>query len=322
MRPQAVPAPEHGEEVRGERRAEDRIGLVDRDHTRCVQRLQDLPLDVARAVLRVREARRPTRSSTMSGSSSCSAMEDANRRKKRSASAFDLFVDQLEVEQRDPLAEIEAGFDRPHQQRALAHLARALDRQRLARLADDRERGGVGGPRQIPRDRRRRASLRGRAAAPHTAAAGSRSRSPPAGPARSRRSASCRRSRRAVPAAVAACPAVHSRRRTGWCRDRRSADTATAPSKSTRTGRMCGSEVVAAWCRASSISPRTISLRLDSAVRKTTRKSDCANLRLDLPRPRLADGQPLIDEDRVAGSGQAGDHSAPESGPARRSACS
>ena len=62
-----------------------------------------------------------------------------------------LFVDQLEVEQRDLLAEIEPGFDRPHQQRALAHLTRALDRQRLPELADDGERRGIGGSRQIPR---------------------------------------------------------------------------------------------------------------------------------------------------------------------------
>ena len=31
------------------------------------------------------------------------------------------------------------------------------------------------------------------------------------------------------------------------------------------------------------------------------------DLRLDLPRPRLADSQPLIDEDRVSGPGQPGD---------------
>ena len=55
MRAQAVPAPKHGEEIRGERRPEDRVGLVDGDHAWRTEWLQDLPLHVARAVLRVRE---------------------------------------------------------------------------------------------------------------------------------------------------------------------------------------------------------------------------------------------------------------------------
>src|SRR6186997_2297779 len=43
---QAVPAPQHGEEIVGEIRAEDRVRLVDRQYARRAQRLQDLAFDV------------------------------------------------------------------------------------------------------------------------------------------------------------------------------------------------------------------------------------------------------------------------------------
>ena len=56
-----------------------------------------------------------------------------------------------------------------------------------------------------------------------------------------------------------------------------------------------------------SISPRTISLRLDSAVRKTIRNSACRTSVSISPGPGLAPLQPAIDEDRIARCFEAGD---------------
>ena len=62
-----------------------------------------------------------------------------------------VLVDELEVQQGHALPAFHALLDGAHQERALAHLARALDRQRLARLADVRQRRRVGRARQVPR---------------------------------------------------------------------------------------------------------------------------------------------------------------------------
>ena len=74
-----------------------------------------------------------------------------NRRKKRSASALLSSPTSWKSSSATLLAGVHAGLHRAHQQRALAHLPRSLDRERLARLAYVIERHGVGLPRQIPR---------------------------------------------------------------------------------------------------------------------------------------------------------------------------
>ena len=148
-----------------------------------------------------------------------------------------LLVHQLKIDQGDPLADVERRLDRSHQERALAHLPRTLDRQRLSGLTHDGQRGRVGGPRQIPgivdveRPARhgQRRGVRRRQAGVATRVGGA------VGVAGRRRATS---SRRAVPPAAAACRPVASRRRTGCCPDRRIKGYGSGPSNLTRTGRM------------------------------------------------------------------------------------
>src|SRR5262245_13861206 len=110
MRAQSVPASQHREEVFGKRRAEDRVGLVDRDHAGAVEGLQDVPLDIARAILRVRVAGVPFLPDRVW------QLELLGNRRGKAAEeqrgiSFRGLIDQLKVEQRDTLALIESRFD-------------------------------------------------------------------------------------------------------------------------------------------------------------------------------------------------------------------
>ena len=104
--PQAVPAAQHGEEIVGEIRAEDRVRLVDRQHAWRVQRLQDLPLDVAGAVLRVGEPVVPELVDRV-GELELLGDRRGESPEEEIGVRLRLFVDQLEVQQRDLLADVE-----------------------------------------------------------------------------------------------------------------------------------------------------------------------------------------------------------------------
>jgi hypothetical protein len=107
-------------------------------------------LEVARAVLRVRVAGIPERLHAV-----CQVELFGHPRREAAEEDRRVFlavlIDELKIEERDALAGSVARVDGPHQQRALAHLPGPFDRQRLARLLDERERCGISRPREIPR---------------------------------------------------------------------------------------------------------------------------------------------------------------------------
>ena len=236
----------------------------------------------------------------MSGSSSCSAIDAANRRKKRSAFAFVCFVDQLEVQQRDLLADVDAGFHRAHQQRALAHLARALDGERLPGLANDGQRRRIRRPGQIPGILDiERAAGNGQRRGVRRRQAGVADRRRGLAP-RLRRDAvrhrgeqlleQLRRFLRPLPRGVLDGVEVRIQR----------------VGKRTVELDPDGQDVRRRVCRGVLAGELDLTANHFAAARCGSEQHDqevaVANVRFDLPGPRLADGEALIDEHGVAGA--------------------
>ena len=144
-----VPAAQHREEVLRERGLEDRVGLVDGEDARTAERLQHVLLHVARAVLGARIRGIPERVDAV-GQVQLLRDPRGEAAEEEVGVRLAFFIDELKVEQGRPLAEIHARLHGPHQQRALAHLPRSLDRHRLARLLDQRQRRCIRLAWQIP----------------------------------------------------------------------------------------------------------------------------------------------------------------------------